>query len=107
MGGAGLGGGSHEVLRCLGKDLPNALFLAGDFGQPLFQPPFLWKALAVDIRGRFRSPGVNYRTSHQIRQQADRLLGPELADADGTEEDRRHTVSFFNDALPGIHMFFN
>ena len=55
---------------------PNALFFAGDLGQRIFQQPFSWKALGVDIRGRSRTLRVNYRTSHQIRTQADRLLGP-------------------------------
>ena len=36
------------------------------------------------------------RSSHQIRQQADRLLAPEVVDADGNAEERRHTVSVFN-----------
>ena len=39
--------------------------------------PFSWRTLGVDIRGRSRTLRVNYGTSHQIRQQADRLLGPE------------------------------
>ena len=49
-------------------------------------------ALGVDIRGRSRTLRVNYRTSHQIRMQADRLLGPEVSDADGNTEERSHTV---------------
>ncbi|MFN8583288.1 MAG: 3'-5' exonuclease [Gemmatimonadaceae bacterium] len=43
---------------------------------------------------------MNYRTSHQIREQADRLLGAEMTDADGNREDRRHTVSVFNGRHP-------
>ena len=31
---------------------PNALFFAGDLGQRIFQQPFSWKTLGVDIRGR-------------------------------------------------------
>lgn len=30
----------------------NALFFAGDTGQRIFQPPFSWKSLGVDVRGR-------------------------------------------------------
>jgi len=47
-------------------------------------------------RGRSRTLRVNYRTSHQIRTHADRLLGPDGADADGIREDRTDTVSVFN-----------
>jgi superfamily I DNA/RNA helicase len=45
---------------------------------------------------------VNYRTSHQIRSQADRLLGPEVTDVDGNREDRSDTISVFNGPPPEI-----
>ena len=83
---------------------PNALFFAGDLGQRIFQQPFSWKALGVDIRGRSRTLRVNYRTSHQIRMQADRLLGPEVSDVDGNSEDRSDTVSVFNGPPPDIRV---
>lgn len=75
---------------------------AGDLGQRIFQQPFPWKSLGVDIRGRSRNLRINYRTSHQIRMQADRLLGPELADVDGNVEERRGTISVFNGPKPTI-----
>jgi superfamily I DNA/RNA helicase len=50
---------------------------------------------------------INYRTSHQIRIQADRLLGPEVSDVDGNVEDRRATVSLFNGPLPIIKILNN
>jgi mRNA-degrading endonuclease RelE of RelBE toxin-antitoxin system len=82
----------------------NALFFAGDLGQRIFQQPFSWKALGVDIRGRSRTLRVNYRTSHQIRQQADRLLGPLVTDVDGNTDDRSDTVSVFNGPPPLGHV---
>lgn len=45
---------------------------------------------------------MNYRTSHQFRTQADRLLGPESIDVDGNREDRSDTVSVFNGPPPTI-----
>jgi hypothetical protein len=86
----------------LGTKHPDSLFFAGDLGQRIFQPPFSWKSLGVDIRGRSRSLRVNYRTSHQIRSQADRLLGPELSDVDGNQETRSDTVSVFNGPPPRV-----
>ncbi len=83
---------------------PNALFFAGDLGQRIFQQPFSWKSLGVDVRGRSRTLRVNYRTSHQIRNQADRLLGPAVSDVDGITEDRSDTVSVFNGPPPGIRI---
>jgi hypothetical protein len=94
-----------RFLAALGTGRPNALFFAGDLGQRIFQQPFSWKALGVDVRGRSKTLRVNYRTSHQIREQADRLLGPELADVDGNREERRHTVSVFNGPPPEIHTY--
>ncbi|MBK9522229.1 MAG: UvrD-helicase domain-containing protein [Rhodocyclaceae bacterium] len=84
---------------------PDALFFAGDLGQRIFQQPFSWKALGVDIRGRSRTLRINYRTSHQIRKQADRLLGPLVTDVDGNIEDRSDTVSVFNGPPPIIRTF--
>lgn len=89
----------------LGQDRPNALFFAGDLGQRIFQQPFSWRALGIDIRGRSRNLYVNYRTSHQIRQSADRLLDPEQTDADGVVESRAGTISVFNGTPPAIRLF--
>ena len=83
----------------------NGLFFAGDLGQRIFQQPFSWKALGVDVRGRSTNLRINYRTSHQIRRQADRLLGPEIADVDGNAERRNVTVSLFNGPAPRVSVF--
>ena len=91
-----------RFLSSLAARQPNSLFLAGDLGQRIFQQPFSWKALGVDIRGRSHTLRINYRTSHQIRMQADRLLGPELSDVDGNTEERRGTISVFNGPVPTI-----
>ena len=93
-----------RFLAALGGDRPNGLFFAGDLGQRIFQQPFSWQALGIEVRGRSRTLRVNYRTSHQIRSQADRLLGPEVTDVDGNTEDRRHTVSVFNGPPPAIRV---
>ena len=94
-----------RFLAALGGRRPNGLFFSGDLGQRIFQTPFSWRALGVDFRGRCRTLELNYRTSHQIRMQADRLLGPEIADVDGDVEDRRSTVSAFNGEPPEIARF--
>lgn len=93
-----------RFLAALGGARPNSLFFAGDLGQRIFQQAFSWKSLGVDIRGRSRMLHINYRTSHQIRMQADHLLGPELSDVDGNTEDRRGTVSVFNGSVPAIRI---
>ena len=94
-----------RFLAALGGQRPNGLFFAGDLGQRIFQVPFSWKALGVDVRGRARTLQVNYRTSHQIRKAADLLLEPEMADVDGNSEVRRSTVSVFNGPAPSVLTF--
>jgi superfamily I DNA/RNA helicase len=94
-----------RFLAAVAQSRPNGLFFAGDLGQRIFQPPFSWKSLGVDIRGRSRNLSINYRTSHQIRMQADRLLGPDVADVDGNAENRSTTVSVFNGPVPANMSF--
>jgi mRNA-degrading endonuclease RelE of RelBE toxin-antitoxin system len=94
-----------RFLAALGADRQNSLFFAGDLGQRIFQAPFSWKSLGVDIRGRSHTLRINYRTSHQIRKQADQLLGPEVTDIDGNVDDRRGTVSVFNGPDPDVRVF--
>lgn len=83
----------------------DGLFFAGDIGQRIFQIPFSWLSLGVDIRGRSRGLKINYRTSHQIRAQADRLLASEIADYDGVTDTRRGTVSVFSGPAPEVKVF--
>ena len=91
-----------RFLAALGGGRPDSLFFAGDLGQRIFRTPFSWCALGVDVRGRSHTLRINYRTSHQIRRQADRLLPPELADVDGIAERRGGTVSALSGPEPSI-----
>lgn len=93
-----------RMLTSIVMDGTDTLYFAGDLGQRIFQDPFSWKALGVDIRGRSRTLKVNYRTSHQIRTVADKLLPNELRDADGNLESRKGTVSVFNGPVPDIRL---
>lgn len=80
----------------------DGLFFAGDLGQRIFQQPFSWKALGLDVRGRSHTLRINYRTSHQIRLHADRLLPATVSDVDGNAEGRRGTVSMFDGPPPMV-----
>jgi superfamily I DNA/RNA helicase len=91
-----------RFLATLGAGNPESLFFTGDLGQRIFQTPFSWKSVGVDVRGRSKTLTVNYRTSHQIRKHADLLLGPSVADADGEIEVRKGTISVFNGPNPEI-----
>ena len=82
----------------------NSLFFAGDLGQRIFQHPFSWKSLGVDVRGRSSTLKICYRTSQQLRAAADRLLPERLRDVDGIEDERRGTVSVFEGPRPQIEL---
>lgn len=58
----------------------------------------------MDVRGRSRTLRVNYRTSHQIRSQADRLLTSQVSDVDGNSEERGDTISVLNGPPPEIQI---
>ena len=91
-----------RLLAALAGTGRDALFFAGDLGQRIFQQPFSWTQYGIDIRGRSRTLRINYRTSHQIRRQADQLLDPESRDVDGNVQDRRGAISVFNGPEPDI-----
>jgi len=97
-----LGVAELRFLAAIAPAAPDALFFAGDLGQRIFQQPFSWRELGVDVRGRSSTLTVNYRTSHQIRRMADRLLPNAVRDVDGTADERDRTVSVFNGPAPEV-----
>lgn len=96
-----------RFLAALGGGRANGLFFTGDLGQRIFQQPFSWKSLGVDIQGRSQTLKINYRTSHQIRRHADQLLPAALADVDGVAEGRKGTISVFDGTPPVIKILGN
>jgi len=94
-----------RFLAYAGNGRDDALFFAGDLGQRIFHLPFSWAKLGIDVRGRSHCLKVCYRTSHQIRVAADRLLPSMIADMDGVEDGRRGTVSVFDGPAPVVALF--
>jgi hypothetical protein len=81
-------------------DLVEAAREAGDAGfDVLIACAFNYEAHTTEFTKLGR---INYRTSHQIRTQADRLLGPIVTDVDGNTEDRSDTISVFNGPPPMV-----
>ena len=93
-----------RFFAALAPDKPHALFLSGDMGQRIFQHPYSWAGLGVDVQGRSHTLKVCYRTSHQIRRAADRLSPTVLRDVDGTEDERRGIVSVFEGPEPDVRL---
>ncbi len=97
-----LGVAEARFFAAMAAGRSDGLFFAGDLGQRIFQQPFSWKALGLDVRGRSFTLRINYRTSHQIRLHADRLLPATVSDVDGISEGRRGTVSMFDGPAPTV-----
>lgn len=101
-----LGPPELRFLAAIASQGPDALFFAGgDIGQRIFQYPFSWHALGIDLHGRSKTLRVNYRTSEQIRSAADGLLPWSIRDADGNEERRSGTISLFTGSDPSVIAF--
>lgn len=91
-----------RMMAAISRPGANGLFFTGDLGQRIFQQPFSWNGLGVEVRGRSATLKVNYRTSHQIREAADGLLPKSVRDVDDVEDGRAGTVSVFNGPAPAI-----
>jgi superfamily I DNA/RNA helicase len=95
-----LGVAEARFLKQLTAGRADGLLFTGDLGQRIFQQPFSWKSLGIDVRGRSSTLRINYRTSHQIRVHADRLLPKAVSDVDGNTDSRDGTVSMFDGPAP-------
>ena len=93
-----------RFLAAMGTANNESLFFSGDLGQRIFQTPFSWKSVGVDIRGRSHTLRINYRTSQQIRRSADLLLPTDVSDVDGNTESRTGTISVFEGPPPSIRV---
>ncbi len=91
-----------SFFAALAPAMTDGLFLSGDVGQRIFQHPFSWASLGVDVRGRSHTLKVCYRTSQQIRRAADKLLPTVLRDTDGLEDERRGIISVFDGPAPEV-----
>jgi len=88
-----------ELIRTLARG-ENDLFLCGDFAQRIYQHPFSWRSIGIDVRGRVSRLRVNYRTSHQIKDTAENLR-PIQTQGEGRKNHLSYeTVSVFDGPEP-------
>ena len=92
-----------QLLRALVAEGPDDLFFAGDIGQRIYRAPFRWQSVGIDVRGRSTKLAVNYRTTQQIRQFADRLM-PEGVGGLGNDGARASVALLAGDE-PAVHAF--
>lgn len=96
-----LGPSELRFLLALTGDAPDHLLLAMDEGQRIYQRAFPMKTLGLNFQGRSTRLKLNYRTSRQIRELADRVLPGTIRDADEAVE-QRLTLSRFQGPPPEV-----
>lgn len=96
-----LGPSELRFLLTLTGDGPDRLLLAMDEGQRIYQRAFPMRALGLNFQGRAARLKLNYRTSRQIRELADRVLPLTIRDADETVE-QRLSLSRFQGPAPEV-----
>lgn len=62
------------LIRALASEEPNGLFICADTRQRIYRPAVPWLRFGIDTRGRSYILRVNYRTTGQIQQFAERVL---------------------------------
>ena len=96
-----LGPSELRFLLALTAGGADHLMLAQDEGQRIFQRAFPLRPLGLNFQGRSARLKLNYRTSRQIREFADRVLPSTLRDADENVE-QRLTLSRFQGPEPTL-----
>lgn len=94
-----------RFLWSLARGHEENFLVAGDAGQRIYPGGFSLRSLGIEVRGRSHILRVNYRTTEQIRQVADRVLGTEVDDLDEGSEDRTRTVSLRRGPEPVLESF--
>lgn len=80
-----------KLIRALAPvELENSLFLCADARQRIYRPAVPWIRFGIDTRGRSYTLRVNYRTTRQIQDFAERVL-PEAIE--GLQEDEARILS--------------
>ncbi len=81
------------------------MFMVGDPGQRIYKGRSSWSAVGINVRGRATRLRVNYRTTEQIRQFSERLIGSR-DDGDGdSETEGRETISKLSGPEPELRGF--
>ena len=98
--------GPHMLafVRSLVSKKPNDIMLCGDTGQSLYTRHHSFRKHGFDVQGRSRKLFVNYRTSRQIKETADKVNEFLLELSDEPNENRR-SISIFDGPQPLVKLF--
>ena len=93
-----------HFVRCLVQKGKDDIMLCGDAGQSLYTRNHSFRKHGLDVQGRSRKLYINYRTSRQIKDKAERLNDFLVELLDEPPENRR-SLSIFDGPSPTINLF--
>jgi len=74
-----------KLLRAIVPEGENDLFLVGDAAQRIYQTRVPWRRLGIETVGRSQRLWVNYRTTKEIAELAEKVLPEKVTEAEGEE----------------------
>ena len=98
--------GPHMLafVRSLVEKKPDDIMLCGDTGQSLYTRHHSFRRHGFEVQGRSKKLYVNYRTSQQIKETADKVNEFLLELSDDPHENRR-SISIFSGPQPVVELF--
>ncbi|GIW31752.1 MAG: DNA helicase [Meiothermus sp.] len=87
------------LLRALAEEGEDDLFLTLDPAQRIYRGPTSWRALGLEVQGRSRRLRVNYRTTREIGELAERTLPSQV------EGEVRGSLALLRGSRPEIRSF--
>lgn len=95
-----------KFVRSLVTKKPNDIMLCGDTGQSLYKRFHSFKRHGLEVVGKSKKLSINYRTSYEIKETADKV-NSYLIDIDTGEQENRSSISIFNGPKPKIKLYEN
>ncbi|MBQ9536733.1 MAG: AAA family ATPase [Desulfovibrionaceae bacterium] len=90
-----------KLLRVLVKETKNDMFIVGDGHQRIYRNPVSLKSCGIAITGRAKKLRINYRTTEEIRKQAQNYLeGVMVDDLDGGSDSKGEYISLIHGPAP-------
>ena len=74
-----------KLLRAIVPEGENDLFLVGDAAQRIYQTRVPWRWLGIETVGRSQRLWVNYRTTREVADFAEKILPEKITEAEGEE----------------------
>ena len=93
-----------KLLRAVVPEGENDLFLVGDAAQRIYQTRVPWRRLGIETVGRSQRLWINYRTTKEIAEFAEKVLPERVTEAEG-EEVTPKALSVLSGEPPQVQVF--